>query len=359
MHVIRGRNVHQILPLGLRYLTECGIPRPSRVGDVLVAPGPVTTVFENPRERVLFWAERDASPWLHFFESLWILAGRNDLAFMSQFVKRFADYSDDGATLHGAYGHRLRHWFSNGNAHSNDQLQIAIDELRANPLSRRVVLQLWDAEEDLGRNGKDLPCNQQLFLNVGLGRRDERNRLHMMVTCRSHDIIWGAYGANAVHFSFIHEYLAGQLNLEVGNMTFVSMNYHAYRDVYEKVARGELALRAPSWDTCPYTTGDVKPYPLIDHPESWDEELRRFLDSSAIDRNKSWKNTFFRQVAGPMWRAHVRYKAGEAEAAMMEASLIGASDWRRAAEEWLQRRAAARLKAQGQEHPFGYNAAEE
>jgi hypothetical protein len=50
-------------------------PQGSRAGDVLVAPHPVMSVTSIPTERVLFDPARDANPFFHLFESLWMLAG--------------------------------------------------------------------------------------------------------------------------------------------------------------------------------------------------------------------------------------------------------------------------------------------
>src|SRR3974390_2807104 len=111
MRVIKVRNVHLALPKGLALLQEYGVVRDSRNGPVTVMEEPVTTTYIRPCERVLFWKERDANPFFHFFESLWMLAGRDDLAFLTKFVKRFEDFSDDGLTLHGAYGYRWLRYF--------------------------------------------------------------------------------------------------------------------------------------------------------------------------------------------------------------------------------------------------------
>src|SRR5690242_2945482 len=108
MNVIRGRNVHRILPVAVDILHEAGIKRDSRNGSTYVVDGPVTTMYERPEERVVFWAERDANPFLHFYESLWMLGGRNDVRSLTRFTKNMAQFSDDGETFYGAYGHRWR-----------------------------------------------------------------------------------------------------------------------------------------------------------------------------------------------------------------------------------------------------------
>ena len=73
MKVIRARNVHEALPEAVRYLALYGVEAESRNGKVLLAPEPVTTVYERPKERVLFWPQRDANPFFHFYEGLWML----------------------------------------------------------------------------------------------------------------------------------------------------------------------------------------------------------------------------------------------------------------------------------------------
>jgi len=61
----------------------------------------------------------------------------------------------------------------------------------------------------------------------------------MVVFNRSNDMVWGCYGANAVHFSFLHEFIGRSTGLPLGTYTQVSVNLHAYIDgkmgkVYER-----------------------------------------------------------------------------------------------------------------------------
>src|SRR5437667_12765939 len=78
----------------------------SRNGPVMVVDEPVIIIYTHPRERVLLNYYRDANPFFHLYESLWMLAGRNDLKSLEFFVGHMKDYSDDGLTFNGAYGHR-------------------------------------------------------------------------------------------------------------------------------------------------------------------------------------------------------------------------------------------------------------
>jgi hypothetical protein len=111
MKVIEARNAHTMYPEALRQLRLFGKERDSRNGPVTKFDGPCTLLYNRPEERVVFWRERDANPFFHLLESLWMLAGRNDVAYPAGIVKTMVDFSDDGRTYNGAYGYRWRHHF--------------------------------------------------------------------------------------------------------------------------------------------------------------------------------------------------------------------------------------------------------
>src|SRR5882724_11989202 len=96
MQIITGRNVNDIWDQAKHLLNKNHVVRPSRVGEVWEYPTPVVTEYLNPTERVLFNPLRNANPYFHFFEGLWMLAGREDVAWISQFNDRMKEFSDDG-----------------------------------------------------------------------------------------------------------------------------------------------------------------------------------------------------------------------------------------------------------------------
>jgi thymidylate synthase len=347
MKTIRARNVHQALPAAIELLLMEGHAYNSRNGDVIVHPEPVTTLYERPSEKVMFWPERDANPFLHFFEALWMLAGRNDIAYMTNLAASFINFSDDGKTQHGAYGRRWRSWFG------GDQLLSVIGQLKADPESRRCVITMWDPASDLGRlQSKDLPCNTHIYPRINLD-----GALDITVLNRSNDIVWGCYGANAVHFAFLQEYLAAAIGVRVGRYWQVSNNWHAYPKTLEPVR--VLSAWAPDpfapnkmWAFDPYENGAVAPYPLMTtDQEHWDQDLQMFLEEpQAI----GFRDRFFRRAALPMRAAHEAYKAKAYDAALDILDQCEALDWRLASQEWLhRRRAAAARKAAEKEQKDG------
>ena len=324
MYQVYARNVQQALFRGLELLETSGVKRDSRNGPVTVLPGPVVTHYEKPLERVLLWPKRDANPFFHLYESLWMLAGRNTVKDLTPIVARMQDFSDDGVTLHSAYGHRWHHhWAFN-------QIDIIIAELRESPDSRRAVLQMWDPLTDLGRNLKDLPCNTNAYFQVN----PLSGHLDMTVCNRSNDIIWGAYGANAVHFSILQEYVAFGVGRPVGSYYQMSNNYHAYQNVYDKLISGGWPTVSPSDD--PYFREDVKPFPLIStNMGIWRRDLAMFMDEGPV---MGFQDPFFKKVVVPMMGAHRQYKLGLFDKAYELIDKCRATDWHKAGRAWLKRR---------------------
>lgn len=349
MYTLDVRNVNDALPMALHILEKVGVERDSRNGPVVKFPEPVTTKYRSPCERVLFYKERDANPFFHLFESLWMLAGRNDVAWLKQFNSNIAQYSDDNETYHGAYGYRWQKHFTGeanlveGNEENGvweclpiNQLDAIIDILKHNKDDRRCVLQMWDARVDLNRIGKDFPCNLMCVFSV-----NDNGALDMMVYNRSNDIVWGAYGANAVHFSILQEYMAAAVGVPVGIYWQVSNNLHAYKDTLEKVkdlaALGEEILNMPTV-TNPYDL--VKPYPLVSTDiKQWDFDLQVFMEKGIV---QNFNDPFFKQVVTPLWWAWKAFKQKEDprrfQNALNNVTQCKAEDWKIACREWLERR---------------------
>jgi hypothetical protein len=338
MHVFRTRNVHSVLPEAIRYMAAEGQLRDSRNGPVLVAPCPVTTLYERPRERVLFWPQRDGNPFFHLFESLWMLSGRDDVAFPAHYASNIRSYSDDGVVLHGAYGKRWRDWFhpADGVPGDADQLRVIAEKLAANPDDRRCVLQMWDGYVDLCHEGKDVPCNTNIYFG-----RNKSGALDMTVCCRSNDMIWGAYGANAVHMSVLQEFMAAAIGCPVGHYWQLSNNFHAYLKTFEPL-RGLADEAADTFrgEHNPYAVGSVEPFPLVATPvTAWLEDLAMYLEHGPI---VGLRDPFFRRVVTPMHHAHAAYSVKNDPARYDKALEIihqcQATDWRLACTEWLVRR---------------------
>lgn len=206
--------------------------------------------LDRPTERFVTVPGRRNDPVATIAESVWVLAGRNDLDFLSHYLPRAASFSDDGLTWRAGYGPRLRQW---GDV---DQLQEVRRLLLQDRSSRRAVMSIFDPAQDFSES-KDIPCNNWLHFLI----REER--LDLNVTIRSNDIWWGFSGINTFEWSLLHEAMAFWLGAPVGRANFFISSLHLYdqhleraqqvRDSFSQKSGYEQGWGSPmfrtSWDS--------------------------------------------------------------------------------------------------------------
>lgn len=325
MKTFNVRNVNGALSVGLNYLMLHGTREQSRNGPVLSSQGPVTTVYAAPWERVLFAPERDANPFFHYAESMWMLAGRNDAAFPGHFAGQIKEYAETDGTLRGAYGQRWRSWWG------FDQLELIIKQLRADPTTRRCVLSMWDAGHDLFSGGqKDIPCNTHCYFRALDGE------LQMLVSCRSNDAVWGAHGANSVHFSFLHEYVARSAGLTQGAMTQMSFNYHVYPERPDVARLLQHGITLP-----PHNYHSCAAYDLFNDKTTFDAELLTYFDHYDNSTDEQFEVAYTEPAVANlalMEAAYRAHKVERTEEAMTITDRITFEDWRLGCGMWLERR---------------------
>lgn len=287
----------------------------TRNGRALVFDGPVLVTYTNPKRRVLFDPIRDANPFFHYMEAIWMLSGSEEVEFPAKFAKNIGSYSDDGETLHGAYGYRWRRHFG------TDQIKAVIRMLDEDSSTRRAVIGMWDPMIDLDVDSRDLPCNTHIYFRVVKGQLD------MTVCNRSNDMVWGMLGANMVHMSILQEYIANALDREVGNYYQFTNNLHIYEGWEDKYAVSDSRWYAQHrifqrWAFCPRNLDLLEAADFVRSPDPALEWKCRILKDNAIPMLKAWE----------------AYKNGRLEMALSHASNIRDEDWRHACMEWLKRR---------------------
>lgn len=291
----------------------------SRNGPVRVARN-VHLEIVNPEERVLFDPVRNANPFFHVMEFVWMMSGSNNVRWIERFNKRMREYADPGTdTHHGAYGHRWRCWFD------RDQLIAVRDLLARSPDTRRAVLAMWDARADLEHHN-DLPCNTHIYLAI------EDGRLNFTVCNRSNDLIWGMLGANAVHMSLLQELLACSLSLEVGSYRVYTNNLHVYESLpnFEQIYYGTTEVydnyRHVEWKQ-----------PVLERGESFTGFLH---DCEAFLRDDDFSSQWLSEVAAPLHDAYMdRLNGGDGRSYV---SKVLSDDWRMAAIQWIERKELAK-----------------
>jgi len=328
MRVIRAENVNDAFYRGLD-LFQVPINyrrQKSRNGITLEAKEAVSTVYNRPWERVLFDKARDANPFFHLVEAIWMLTGSKSLDPIIEFNSGMIDFSDDGETLNGAYGFR---WFEQFDL---DQIQWNINVLEADPESRRAVLQMWDPSCDLNSQSTDIPCNTNIYFKIREGN------LNMTVCNRSNDMLWGAYGANAVHMSVLQEYVAAALNVSIGTYTQISDSLHIYENKqWKKLKNIELPI-SPMFTGISLMPKYPNTYPLVDNASTFIAECKRFLFKPRIG---PWDNQFFPEVLEPMVNAFRAHKRRDYVEAKEHLGKIKAEDWEIACKNWITKRQTA------------------
>jgi thymidylate synthase len=200
----------------------------------------------DPRQRWITSRSPAVNPAFAIAEVLSILAGSNDAAVLNYWFRGLPRFRGAGPTYPGAYGYRLRQQFG------VDQVRRACEALAANPDSRQVVLQIWDAQSDLPHGDgtprcKDVPCNVTSLL------KSRDGRLEWTQIMRSNDLNRGLPN-NIVQFTMLQEVMAGWLRLEVGSYHHWSDSLHAYtEDLREYSCAPEPLPASPNGDAL--TTG--------------------------------------------------------------------------------------------------------
>ena len=216
-----ARNSNDMAFTVYNYLSQHGIEENSRNGKVLRLEEPCTMCYLRPWERGNFTPSRNSNPFFHVAEAAWMLAGRSDVAFLAMFNSNISQYSDNGVEFNAPYGFRMQHHFG------HNQLLEALNILSTDPTSRQAVVQIWD-HQDLVKNTKDKACNVSMVFSI------VKRKVQLTVFNRSNDAVYGGVtGANPVHFSFIHQWFADQLDIPMGKLYFMSNNLHVYTDLYD------------------------------------------------------------------------------------------------------------------------------
>lgn len=173
----------------------------------------VTLHVEQPLHNVLVNKERNLGYRAMVAEWLWIAAGTDKLEPLLHHNKNYQQYSDDGVTLYGAYGPRLR-------AGWNDVIKL----LRDDRDSRQGVLSIW--APDTKRDTKDTPCTLSLQFLI-------RNAcLHLVVNMRSSDA-WLGLPNDFYVFSQLQNEMACEVDEAVGGLTMNLGSSHLYETNFE------------------------------------------------------------------------------------------------------------------------------
>lgn len=261
----RHRNATYGLIAGLRSVLRKGQRLTIRGYDVLELRNHIT-IIDKPLERCIVTPQRNNNIFATVAETAWVLAGRNDLAYLHQYLPRAGDFSDDGQTWRAAYGPRLRNW------HGVDQLKEVLRLFQNDAYTRRAVMAIFDPSVDY-QESKDIPCNNWLHWMI----RD--NRLNLSIALRSNDAIWGFSGINSFEWSVLQEVLAHWAGVSVGDTTFFAGSFHVYERHHGRAEAIVQAFPNTTW----YEMGSASPH-FMTTPNNFDKMLKKWFAIESMVR---------------------------------------------------------------------------
>jgi thymidylate synthase len=230
-----------------------GVKRITRNKTCWELPAPFMFKLTDPTARWVTLSERKWNPILPYAESLWLALGRNDLNLVGHYLKNMKNFSDDGFFIRGGYGPRLRNYnginndykIDNSNKNNTqelknskvDQYKFIVLNFKKDINTRQAIINLGDPPKDcFDENGRlketsDFPCTRLLHFQ----KHPIENKLNLTIYMRSNDFMWGASAVNIFNFTFIQEYFAQILNLEIGEYYHISNNFHYYEEHKEQI----------------------------------------------------------------------------------------------------------------------------
>jgi thymidylate synthase len=227
----------------LSTLLDQGSPVTSR-GMATVELFPISFALANPRRRCITNPARRWNLPLAIGEFCWHATGSNDLGFIEYYAPRWKEFTDGDSIVGSCYGH---HIFGREGGQPS-QWDLLVKLLRAEPHSRRAVLQLFKPETGLDANTKDAACTCSIQFMI----REER--LHAIVYMRSNDAIWGL-PYDVFLFTMLQELLALELRIQLGSYFHFVGSMHLYKrhtDLAKRIVscRNSFVHEMPCMEAC-------------------------------------------------------------------------------------------------------------
>jgi len=166
-------------------------------------------------------------------ELLWYFSGTNLPNWIESNFKKAGEtwkklHNSDG-TVNSAYGYLL---FNEKNEHGYKQYEWAIESLKKDKDSRQAFMHFNKPSHQFNGN-KDQVCTLIALFHI------RNNKLHMTLTMRSNDVIYG-FMTDFAFFNILHQQVYTHLkkyynDLEMGTYTHISHSMHLYSSEYDLV----------------------------------------------------------------------------------------------------------------------------
>jgi len=299
--------------------------------------GTVVSIINRPRQRLLSCFSRVLNPFMLTAEIVWICAGRGDIKFITYFCKDLDKFSDSGFNnFNGAYGQRIRRYGINRAGHTCikfwdvhggengfrefDQLRDIIKKLKKDKDTRQAVITLHNPIFDRAEvDTQDRPCNITSMIKI----IDNKLQWHQVV--RSNDCNLGLYNANIYQWSFIQEYVASCLGIDVGELLFFSDSLHLYESdpITKRVLNDDRNI-----DIYNFIKPVKMPFNSLSMNDFIINEIINNIEDYKTGNNITNYDNDFWQTINLMLEIYIDRKEGNKLEAIRKTSLIPADDFR-------------------------------
>lgn len=170
------------------------------------------------------------------YELLWFLQGDTNIGYLNENgVRIWNEWADENGDLGPIYGAQWRNW----NGEGIDQIKIAVDQIKNNPDSRRIIVAAWNpsvlpergktfAENVAEGNSALPPCHAWFQFYVANGR------LSCQLYQRSADIFLGV-PFNIASYALLTMMMAQVTDLKPGYFVHTLGDAHIYLNHLEQV----------------------------------------------------------------------------------------------------------------------------
>jgi len=177
-------------------------------------------------------------------ELLWFLQGDTNIKYLKDNgVSIWDEWADENGNLGPVYGKQWRSW-STPDGRTIDQIKIAVEQIKNNPDSRRIIVSAWNVS-DLDKMAL-APCHAFFQFYVADGR------LSCQLYQRSADIFLGV-PFNIASYALLTMMMAQVCGLEPGDFVHTFGDAHLYSNHMEQT-REQL-----SRETRPLPTMKINP----------------------------------------------------------------------------------------------------
>jgi thymidylate synthase len=160
------------------------------------------------------------------YELLWFLRGETNIAYLKENnVSIWNEWADENGELGPVYGKQWRSW-QGANGETIDQVSDAINQIKNNPDSRRIIVSAWNVSE-LSKMAL-MPCHTLFQFYVVDGK------LSCQLYQRSADVFLGV-PFNIASYALLTMMMAQVCNLQAGDFIHSFGDVHIYNNHLEQV----------------------------------------------------------------------------------------------------------------------------